>query len=82
MMSSWRFPSREQRNPKRRGAKIAASAETIGNEASEALEGILSKQISSLAQLIALNKAKDIVLAQLSGDIKEYINKNFSDVDA
>ena len=33
------------------------------------------------AQLIALNKAKDIVLAQLSDDIKEYINKNFGDVD-
>lgn len=33
------------------------------------------------AQLAALTKAKDIVLAQLSGDIKEYINKNFGDVD-
>ena len=33
------------------------------------------------AQLIALNKAKDIVLAQLSDDIKNYINKNFGDVD-
>lgn len=33
------------------------------------------------AQLIALNKAKDIVLAQLSEDIKEYISKNFGDVD-
>ena len=33
-------------------------------------------------QLIALNKAKDIVLAQLSEDIKEYINKNFGNVDA
>ncbi len=33
------------------------------------------------AQLIALNKAKDIVLAQLSDDIKEYISKNFGDVD-
>ena len=32
-------------------------------------------------QLIALNKAKDIVLAQLSDDIKDYINKNFGDVD-
>ena len=32
-------------------------------------------------QLIALNKAKDIVLVQLSEDIKDYINKNFSDVD-
>ena len=33
------------------------------------------------AQLIALNKAKDIVLTQLSEDIKDYINKNFGDVD-
>ena len=33
------------------------------------------------AQLIALNNAKDIVLAQLSEDIKDYINKNFGDVD-
>ena len=33
------------------------------------------------AQLIALNKAKDIVLAQLSDDIKDYINKNFGNVD-
>ena len=33
-------------------------------------------------QLIALNKAKDIVLAQLSEDIKGYINKNFGNVDA
>ena len=33
------------------------------------------------AQLIALNKAKDIVLAQLSDDIKGYINENFGDVD-
>lgn len=34
------------------------------------------------AQFIALNKAKDIVLTQLSEDIKDYINKNFGDVDA
>ncbi len=33
------------------------------------------------AQLIALNKAKDIVVAQLSDDLKEYINKNFGSVD-
>lgn len=33
------------------------------------------------AQLIALNKAKEIVLAQLSDDIQDYINKNFGDVD-
>ena len=33
------------------------------------------------AQLIALNKAKDIVLAQLSDDIKDYIDKNFGDID-
>ena len=33
------------------------------------------------AQLIALNKAKDIVLAQLSDDIKDCINKNFGNLD-
>ena len=33
------------------------------------------------AQLIALNKAKDIVLSQLSEDIKKYIKTNFGDVD-
>ena len=33
------------------------------------------------AQLIALNKAKDIVLSQLSEDIKNYIKTNFGDVD-
>ena len=33
------------------------------------------------AQLIALNKAKDIVLAQLNDDIKHYINKNFGDIN-
>ena len=34
------------------------------------------------AQLTALNKAKDIVLSQLSEDIKNYIKINFGDVDA
>lgn len=33
------------------------------------------------AQLIALNKTKDIVPAQLSDDIKNYINKNFGDIN-
>lgn len=33
------------------------------------------------AQLTALNKAKEIVLAQLSDDIKGYIKENFGDVD-
>lgn len=34
------------------------------------------------AQLTTLNKAKDIVLSQLSEDVRGYINKNFCDVDA
>lgn len=34
------------------------------------------------AQLTALNKAKDIVLAQLSEDVRDYIKTNFGDVDA
>ena len=33
------------------------------------------------AQLIALNKAKEIVLNQLSNDVKEYIKSNFGDID-
>ena len=33
------------------------------------------------AQVIALNKAKDIVLDQLNEDIKKYIQNNFGDVD-
>lgn len=47
------------------------------------LDETLKKQgnFNKDAQLIALNKAKDIVLAQLSEDIKEYINKNFGNVD-
>ena len=40
-------------------------------------EGIFNKD----AQLIALNKTKDIVPAQLSDDIKNYINKNFGDIN-
>lgn len=32
-------------------------------------------------QLIALNKAKDIFLSQLSEDNKNYIKTNFDDVD-
>lgn len=34
------------------------------------------------AQLTALNKAKDIVLAQLGSDAREYIQSNFGDVDS
>lgn len=34
------------------------------------------------AQLTALNKAKDIVLAQLGKDAREYIQTNFGDVDS
>lgn len=41
-------------------------------------EGNFTKE----AQLIALQKAKDIVLAELSEEIKEYIIKNFGDLDS
>ncbi len=34
------------------------------------------------AQLTALNKAKDIVLSQLSEDVRDYIGTHFRDVDA
>ena len=33
------------------------------------------------AQLEALNKAKDIALSQLSEEVKEYINKNYGDIN-
>lgn len=32
------------------------------------------------AQLVALNKAKDIALSQMSSDVKDFINANFGDV--
>lgn len=32
------------------------------------------------AQLVALNKAKDIALSQMSTDVKDFINVNFGDV--
>ena len=32
------------------------------------------------AQLVALNKAKDIALSQMSSDLKDFINANFGDV--
>ena len=33
------------------------------------------------AQLEALNKAKDIALSQLSEEVKDYITKNYGDID-
>ena len=33
------------------------------------------------AQLEALNKAKDIALSQLSEEVKEYISKNYGDIN-
>lgn len=33
------------------------------------------------AQLEALNKAKDIAMAQLSGEMKEFIESNFGDIE-
>ena len=32
------------------------------------------------AQLVALNKAKDIAFSQMSSDVKDFINANFGDV--
>lgn len=44
---------------------------------------VLKKEgsFNASAQVIALNKAKDIVLDQLNEDIKKYIQNNFGDVD-
>ena len=33
------------------------------------------------AQIDALNKAKELTLTQLSDDVKDYINKNFGDIN-
>ena len=33
------------------------------------------------AHIEALNKAKELTLAQLSDDVKDYINKNFGDIN-
>ena len=34
------------------------------------------------SQLTALNQAKDIALSQMTDDIKEYISKNYGDLDS
>ena len=34
------------------------------------------------AQLVALNKAKDIALEQMTDEVKEFISKNYGSVDA
>ena len=33
------------------------------------------------AQVIALNKAKDIALSQMTQEVKDFITKNFGDID-
>ena len=41
-----------------------------------------SGNFDSEAQLIALNKAKDIALEQMTDEVKEFISKNYGSVDA
>ena len=41
-----------------------------------------SSSFSAEAQLIALNKAKDIALEQMTDEVKEFISKNYGSVDA
>ena len=41
-----------------------------------------SGNFDSEAQLIALNKAKDISLEQMTDEVKEFISKNYGSVDA
>ena len=41
-----------------------------------------SGNFDSEAQLIALNKAKDIALEQMTNEVKEFISKNYGSVDA
>ena len=33
------------------------------------------------AQVVALNKAKDIALSQMTKEVKDFITKNFGDID-
>ena len=41
-----------------------------------------SGSFNAEAQLIALNKAKDIALEQMTDEVKEFISKNYGSVDA
>ena len=41
-----------------------------------------SGRFNAEAQLIALNKAKDIALEQMTDEVKEFISKNYGSVDA
>lgn len=41
-----------------------------------------SGNFNAEAQVIALNKAKDIALEQMTDEVKEFINKNYGSVDA
>ena len=41
-----------------------------------------SGNFDSEAQLVALNKAKDIALEQMTDEVKEFISKNYGNVDA
>ena len=41
-----------------------------------------SGNFDSEAQLIALNKAKDIALEQMTDEVKQFISKNYGSVDA
>ena len=41
-----------------------------------------SGSFNAEAQLIALNKAKDIALEQMTDEVKEFVSKNYGSVDA
>lgn len=41
-----------------------------------------SGNFNAEAQVIALNRAKDIALEQMTDEVKEFINKNYGSVDA
>lgn len=61
--------------PKEQSNRVTKIEESTKNVHGK--EGSFNKD----TQLIDLNKAKDIVLAQLSDDVKDYINNNFGDVN-
>lgn len=68
-------------------AKYLADAVSITSRAVKTtyqtyVEALKDKDMfTSEAQLEALNKAKDIAMAQLSGEMKEFIESNFGDIE-
>lgn len=76
---------------KTKNEKAAALLSTAVNIVLNAVRSVFQTYVESLkesgsfdkeAQIEALNKAKDIALAELSEEVKEYITANFGDLEA